>query len=156
MVQVIHDIGLVKVKETIQFNDLVQPIPLRLEPLPAGAYPIIISGWGRWIGGPPGVNPPEVELPDKLQHFNSTSVDYQLCKEMLRGYESAFYVDQICTLNGGGIGACNADSGGPVAFQGKIVGVVSWGVDECSGKYPDVHASVSYYAEWITSKLTSE
>lgn len=69
---------------------------------------------------------------------------------------SVFFDDQICTFNGNAIGVCNADSGGPVAYDGKVIGVVSWGVDECSGKFPDVHTSVPYYAEWIMTKLQTE
>ncbi|MGC9404958.1 trypsin-like serine protease [Streptomyces sp. DZ1-3] len=47
----------------------------------------------------------------------------------------------------GTVSACNGDSGGPLVVGGRIVGVVSWGVEDCvaQGAY-SVFAKVSTYA----------
>ncbi|GHB42456.1 hypothetical protein GCM10010377_36670 [Streptomyces viridiviolaceus] len=47
----------------------------------------------------------------------------------------------------GTVSACNGDSGGPLVVGGRIVGVVSWGVEDCvaKGAY-SVFAKVSSYA----------
>ncbi|MER7052247.1 trypsin-like serine protease [Streptomyces sp. NPDC000351] len=47
----------------------------------------------------------------------------------------------------GTVSACNGDSGGPLVVGGRIVGVVSWGVEDCvaKGAY-SVFAKVSTYA----------
>ncbi len=47
----------------------------------------------------------------------------------------------------GTVSACNGDSGGPLVVGGRIVGVVSWGVEDCvaEGAY-SVFSKVSTYA----------
>ncbi|WP_217624268.1 trypsin-like serine protease [Streptomyces sp. TRM64462] len=49
---------------------------------------------------------------------------------------------------------CNGDSGGPLVVQGKLVGIVSWGDEDCSaaGKY-GVYAKVSTYSAHIQSRV---
>ncbi|MFF8830080.1 trypsin-like serine protease [Streptomyces sp. NPDC015131] len=49
---------------------------------------------------------------------------------------------------------CNGDSGGPLVVGGKLVGVVSWGDEDCSaaGKY-GVYAKVSTYSAPIQSRV---
>ncbi|MFG1811242.1 trypsin-like serine protease [Streptomyces sp. NPDC049040] len=50
--------------------------------------------------------------------------------------------------------ACNGDSGGPLVVNGRIAGVVSWGVDNCvaKGKY-SVFSRVSTFAGAIDARL---
>lgn len=55
--------------------------------------------------------------------------------------------------------ACRGDSGGPLqVFRAgsvlpSIVGVVSYGIANCPSEAPDVYAKVSYYLDWIQSKV---
>ncbi|MFJ9351816.1 trypsin-like serine protease [Streptomyces sp. NPDC101237] len=55
---------------------------------------------------------------------------------------------------------CNGDSGGPLVFGGRIVGVVSWGVEDCvaKGAYPVFTKASTYvgaaYAQIADSNLS--
>lgn len=152
----IHDIGLVKTVKPIVWTDRVKPIELYTDPLPGGVNPIIATGWGRIVGGVPGEEI-EKELPDHMQVVSLTSVDWTVCKELLPEFESGFHVGQICAINGNRNRAvCNADSGGPITYKGKVLGALSWGIAGCSGEFPDNWASVPYYAEWIRTKIAVE
>ncbi|QNE74906.1 trypsin-like serine protease [Streptomyces finlayi] len=50
-------------------------------------------------------------------------------------------------------GACNGDSGGPLVVGGKLVGIVSWGIENCvgAGMY-SVFAKVSSYVPAINAR----
>lgn len=54
----------------------------------------------------------------------------------------------------GTVSACNGDSGGPLVVGGKLVGIVSWGVQDCvfSGSY-SVFTKVSTYVGQVNMRV---
>merc|ERR1719228_2034493 len=48
--------------------------------------------------------------------------------------------------------ACMGDSGGPLACGGTVVGIVSFGTQECAGK-PGVFTEVSQFIDWIQQHM---
>lgn len=61
----------------------------------------------------------------------------------------------FCTRNNGRLTALPAgDSGGPLIRGGKLVGVTSWGPDDCGDPdYPAVYSRVSAAASWIDKMI---
>lgn len=45
--------------------------------------------------------------------------------------------------------ACYGDSGGPLVCNGKLFGIVSWGAECGSSKYPGVYSRVASVRQWI-------
>lgn len=110
-----------------------------------GAYPLVATGWGLAEAKWPGEVPP----PDKLQIINLTNLANAKCKDVW-GDLPYFYVSQLCAISMNGKGTCFGDSGGPVTYQGELVGIVSWGsLEGCATTWPDVSASVAYFHDWI-------
>jgi secreted trypsin-like serine protease len=55
-----------------------------------------------------------------------------------------------------GKATCKGDSGGPLvsAQNLKLVGIVSWGKDRCTGDgSPSIYTSIAYYRNWISRAL---
>lgn len=83
------------------------------------------SGYGLTEGGQPTNNRRHVTTPIKA--FDSTLIQF----------------DQG-NGNGGGIGTCNGDSGGPGIRNGKVVGVVSFGDEFCNDEGYDGRVAAVY------------
>ncbi|MFJ9669548.1 trypsin-like serine protease [Streptomyces sp. NPDC101221] len=62
--------------------------------------------------------------------------------------------DAASGQDAGTVSPCNGDSGGPLVVNGRIAGVVSWGVEDCvaSGAYA-VYAKVSSYVGEVNSRV---
>lgn len=136
-----YDVGLIKTVRNIRFYNKVLAIPLRSEPVPDNAFPLIQLGWGSADGTrDPG--------PDKLQYMYSTHLGREKCEEFYRGNEW-YFQSQLCTVSAVGSGHCWGDSGNSVVYAGQLVGVMSWVDEECGKASPDMSASVPYFFDWI-------
>ncbi|MGW1276201.1 S1 family serine peptidase [Streptomyces tsukubensis] len=138
-----NDIGLLKLSTPIAFTSLVQPIALPDSPeVPAGSS-ATLTGWGRNGSG---------ESPNMLQQATVTVLAMSECR--LRWYgQNLSLVNHLCTYDReAGLSACSGDSGGPLARNGRVIGIVSWGVSNCSGRYPSVYTNTGAYRAWITAK----
>ncbi|XP_028170065.1 chymotrypsin-2-like [Ostrinia furnacalis] len=133
-----NDVSLVKLAQDIVFSNRVQPIELPAGDTEAGAD-LVLTGWGRTSY--PG------ELPDNLQIINLKAVSVETCQSLYSGINQVFS-SQICSLTKSGEGACHGDSGGPLVENGKVVGIVSWGMP-CARGYPDVYTRVHSFKDWI-------
>lgn len=47
-----------------------------------------------------------------------------------------------------GRGMCHGDSGGPLASNGELIGLVSWG-HPCAVGRPDAFVRLSHFYDWI-------
>lgn len=60
----------------------------------------------------------------------------------------------LCTLQQKGEGICTGDSGGPLIYNGVLIGVASFTIGQCAGGYPDGWARVSSFITWIINNAT--
>ena len=52
--------------------------------------------------------------------------------------------------------ACQGDSGGPLVVDGKLAGVVSWGIGCAEAQYPGVYANIATLSDFISTKTGIE
>ncbi|KAM4702762.1 anionic trypsin-2-like [Rhinophrynus dorsalis] len=134
-----NDIMLIQLAKPARINTRVQAISLPTQCDPAGTM-CLISGWGNTLSN--GVN-----YPDLLQCLNAPILTDQDCHD---SYPGEITNNMICLgYLEGGKDSCQGDSGGPVVCNGKLQGVVSWGVGCAQAGYPGVYTKVCNYVPWI-------
>ncbi|CAL4221321.1 unnamed protein product, partial [Meganyctiphanes norvegica] len=132
-----------------------------------------ISGWGTTIGYNLPATPPPPQLPNILQEAQVTVNSITDCKSnynniTIGNITGSVFVDleqNLCAgtdqgFENGGEDTCQGDSGGPISVketgQHVQIGVVSHGFGCASEGFPGVYARVSYFLDWIKSKVGSE
>ncbi|XP_055612554.1 chymotrypsin-2-like [Uranotaenia lowii] len=138
-----NDIGLIRLKEALEFGELVEPIEINREAIPEGS-PVKLSGWGL-------TDSQAADVPDALQILDllvSSEGECTVAHEVI-------FEGHICTFTKFGEGACFGDSGGPLTFEGKLAGIVSFGAP-CAIGYPDVFTRVSFYQDWIEETIAND
>ncbi|XP_076766920.1 uncharacterized protein LOC143433467 [Xylocopa sonorina] len=125
-----NDIGVIKLASPISYNNFQKAVPL------ASARPPVhskatVSAWGKVSTNG--------QVSNSLQYLNLNIIDLNQCRKY---HELEINNSAICTFNGVGTGLCNGDSGSPLVYNGRVVGVVSRGIP-CAQGAPDVFTSVS-------------
>ncbi|XP_036324547.1 chymotrypsin-1-like [Rhagoletis pomonella] len=141
-----NDIALLHLNDTIVFDEHTQAVKYGYESLKKDDE-LVLTGWGTMaLGG---------SIPDILQTLTVRVVPYDECRKSHPDNLSNYVdVGHLCTFNDNGKGACHGDSGGPLVHNGTLVALVNWGLP-CAKGYPDVHASVAYYHDFIRTHLSA-
>ncbi|XP_060526468.1 brachyurin-like [Cylas formicarius] len=137
-----NDIGLVKLPQAAQFTWAVQPVSLitaqEASQIQIGAD-VVVIGWGilqfdGWITS------------DVLRQGTEKVADESACATY------GFNKDtQVCASMAYGQGSCVGDSGGPLLWNNKVIGIVSYGPQDCLLGGADVYTKVATYLDWIHS-----
>uniref|UniRef100_A0A336MQ23 CSON004605 protein n=1 Tax=Culicoides sonorensis TaxID=179676 RepID=A0A336MQ23_CULSO len=146
----IYDIGLIKLKCPIEFNENVQPVKFYTGQIAAGDE-VTVIGLGQTKFS---------ESAKVLQYLNTNIISIWECKSVCNLVNDNQTCDlnlknQICTQSGPGYGICHADSGGPLTKDGKLTGLALFGLN-CGGGLPNGYIFVSKFTEWIEKNTNSE
>ncbi|KAH8281574.1 hypothetical protein KR054_001616, partial [Drosophila jambulina] len=135
-----NDVAVIRLQRPLKFNNKVRPIPLASSS-PATGSPSFVAGWGA-IGwkSPGSIYLLGVEL---------SIFDHESCREAYGGNISN---DMLCAA-APGKDSCSADSGGPLVSGGKLVGIVSFGIQCAHPAYPGVYADVAKLRPWILQAI---
>ncbi|XP_049804031.1 mite allergen Eur m 3-like [Schistocerca nitens] len=141
----LNDIAVFKVSPDFPI-DGVNVAPIQL-PEPAEEVPdgvnVTVIGWGDlWYGGP---------QPDNLRKVDLGVVNQEECQAVWGEDGYAIYPTQMCAarFEEKNYDSCYGDSGGPLLYEGKILGIASWGYECATPPYPSVATRVSMYINWI-------
>ncbi|GAB2555579.1 S1 family peptidase [Kribbella endophytica] len=110
-----------------------------------GAQPVVY-GWGDTEGTGPA---------DTFQKVTVPVLGDSYCGQV---YASEGYVanGEICAgYKAGGKDSCQGDSGGPLVLNGRLFGVVSWGIGCADAGNPGVYAEVATYASALTTQINN-
>lgn len=141
---VLNDIALIRLNETVEFSDTIQPVRLPSNFSWFHDINAVASGFGR-------VNGSNNDIATVLQWTNLTTIDNFVCYRTF-----GFLVARPSVLCAVGTpenreSACNGDSGGPLINDDGIqIGLTSFGSGEgCHLGHPSVFTRVTSYLDWI-------
>ncbi|WP_405056196.1 serine protease [Kribbella sp. NBC_01505] len=104
----------------------------------------VVYGWGSTEGTGPA---------DTFQKVDAPVLGDAYCA---KAYASEGYTaeGEICGgFEQGGKDSCQGDSGGPLVLNGRLFGVVSWGVGCADAGNPGVYAEVAAYATELQAQI---
>ncbi|RZC37499.1 Trypsin domain containing protein, partial [Asbolus verrucosus] len=125
-----YDVAVIKLSEGLVFSDTTQAIPLA-DVEPTAGDLVTVTGWGL-------LSEDEAISPNVLHSVDVNIVGREECINDYVHVDDAV-VDETMICAGvpeGGKDACSGDSGGPLSSDGKLVGIVSWGVGCAEASYP--------------------
>ncbi|XP_066584631.1 chymotrypsin-2-like [Prorops nasuta] len=139
-----NDIALLKLKKSFDKVSTIQSIalPTKTDSLKVGDV-ATVSGWGKHKKG---------EVADRHLRYASVVIsDLDECRKIYKNDAYKIYDANVCAYKrGADVGPCFGDEGGPLTFNGKLVGFVSWSINHCAdGNIPFVYTNVSSYLDWI-------
>ncbi|MEV6285142.1 serine protease [Kribbella sp. NPDC051770] len=106
----------------------------------------VVYGYGDTEGTGPA---------DTFQKVTVPVLGDSYCRQV---YASEGYVanGEICAgYKAGGKDSCQGDSGGPLVLNGRLFGVVSWGIGCADAGNPGVYAEVATYASALTTQINN-
>ncbi|XP_075393104.1 kallikrein-14 [Tenrec ecaudatus] len=139
-----NDLMLLKLEKPAQLGRATKPIQMAQDCASSGTS-CRVSGWGT-------TSSPIARYPDSLQCVNIEIIPYQACRE---AYSLAITPGMVCAgVPQGGKDSCQGDSGGPLVCNGKLQGLVSWGMERCAlPGYPGVYTNLCRYQNWIQDTI---
>ncbi|XP_055372550.1 trypsin 3A1-like isoform X2 [Condylostylus longicornis] len=143
-----HDVALLKLGGN--YSRFLSRNSISLIPLANGGEALpstgLIAGWGL-------TNENIGKLSKILRSVTVNIYNSTDCTRYLTGY--AFTANMFCAGDvNGGKDSCQGDSGGPLSSNGKLYGIVSWGVGCGRRGLPGVYTSVPQHRTWINNIMS--
>ncbi|XP_043469983.1 trypsin 5G1-like [Leptopilina heterotoma] len=132
------DIALIKLSESVTFNDGIKPIALPTDSAVIDDNTLLkIAGWGKFD---------QVHLiSDSLRETKVTKISRTVCEYI---YGSGSISKETFCIFKNGHGPCVGDTGSPATRNNILFGLASWSYS-CGYQYPTAYTNVSSYTTWI-------
>ncbi|XP_037782609.1 factor V activator RVV-V alpha-like [Penaeus monodon] len=128
------DIAVLKLKERVKFNKYIFPAQLPNRDVYA-SMPLLVLGWGKKQGG--------LKF-HSLQAAHTYVTRYDLCRHIYKWLDR----NMFCVANGR-TSTCTGDAGGPAIYEKMVMGIASFGSEDCQKSFPQGYANVFKGKVWI-------
>ncbi|XP_050357318.1 trypsin 3A1-like [Nymphalis io] len=137
------DYQLVLLETPIPVNSFSRPIAIGTVADIQPGVMVSISGWGHLAYK-------KSKMQDLLQRIYVPIIGSDVCKAIAHESYNALTPRMFCAgYIDGSKDSCQGDSGGPVVANGKLIGLVSFGIGCATPNKPGVYANVPYVRQWI-------
>jgi secreted trypsin-like serine protease len=151
------DIALLKLAETLEYNEYIQPICMPDGKEPAHGDMCHITGWGFTSGTGD-------ELSYHLKEAQIPVVDFGECRNVEVWYRLLNSEVHMCAGDRarGGVDSCGGDSGGPLSCQRPdgsffLAGVTSFGFSDCGKKgHVGIYARMTTFEQWAIDTIAAD
>ncbi|XP_017472248.1 PREDICTED: serine protease SP24D-like [Rhagoletis zephyria] len=130
-----NDIALLRLSSPLDFNDNIKPILLGSTEVPEGSS-VTITGWGVVSSG---------GLADVLQYNTEQALSHDNCVKRIGKLADSMR----CFAKSTGNGICDGDFGSPAAYNGVLVGLATFTINDCGNDIPNGFANVVFARDWI-------
>ncbi|MFE0203776.1 trypsin-like serine protease [Streptomyces sp. NPDC058985] len=139
------DLAILTLSEALPYKTL-QPTSSGDNASYVNGTPATVYGWGRTDSASQDISPTLKKATVPMR--TDAACDAYWGADFVPG-QMACAGNPASGQNAGTVSPCNGDSGGPLVVNGRIAGVVSWGVKDCvaSGAYAVYAKTRSYVAE---------
>lgn len=127
------DVAILRISNAMSGSNIAT-IPL-CSMKPSTGELVKISGWGV-------TDENSRDPPDQVRTANVRVISIADCRFSYVG-SATLTSTMFCATVPGAKDSCSGDSGGPVVYNGKVCGIVSWGIGCARAKYPGVYTNVS-------------
>lgn len=148
-----NDVAVLTVDPLTPLASTVKALPITSSTDTASYTPgktAAVYGWGR-------ISSTTQDLSQTLKTATLPIDSDATCTSWIGGFVPGHMVcagDPATGTDAGTTSPCNGDSGGPLVENGKIVGVVSWGITDCVAKGAhSVFTKVSTYAGAVNQRM---
>ncbi|XP_011177386.1 serine protease SP24D [Zeugodacus cucurbitae] len=138
-----NNIAVLKLVTSLNFTNLIQPIPIASMDVPDGVG-VNIAGWGRIREA--GIQPEILQYSRSLR-----TLGYEDCARVAAPTSPTI----LCLAKTYGNGICGGDAGGPAIYRGILVGIASHHISICGDSTPDGYTKVSNFTTWISENSCS-
>ncbi|EDV96357.1 chymotrypsin-1 [Drosophila grimshawi] len=128
------DIAVIKLRQPFDIAGNATILPIDYNELPDSAN-LTVMGWGNTR------NQYEPNWNQCLQTAKVNLVPQRECAQIMSSF-AEITPNMLCALGPNATDACQGDSGGPIVYNGRTVGIVSWGFG-CGSGYPGVYTRLS-------------
>lgn len=145
-----NDVALLRLETAVNVGQIDVVLPNVTRTLTDGS-PLRVIGWGR-------LSASSSNRPEALMEADVQMVSNERCNSS-GSYNGKVDDTMLCAgVPGGGVDACNGDSGGPLlAWTGGrwvVTGVTSWGYGCGEARYPGVYNRTGNFLNWINSVIS--
>ncbi|KAH8386601.1 hypothetical protein KR093_001464 [Drosophila rubida] len=139
------DIGILRLKDTVRTDSFSAIIPIIDRNSEAGMLCTVV-GWGVIIENGP--------IPDEAVSGDLSIHSKSWCSKYVVGFAKSM----LCASNTNNyeVDSCQGDSGGPLITNGKVVGIVSFGLGCGTPNSAGVYSDVYSFRNWIERNAGSK